>query len=421
MAMCCREEELTMVDHIGDLIHTTGALDKDISIAIAADFPKDIDGKGLKVRQDNLAGLDLVAFNHACAALPAHIQDEHPPTQDSQIGGLDDEDADSGEYEVQEGGFGGNQAKATNTNMNTSYQKRAPSKSLLSPAVPVVKREDSGSSVTSNDAKTLLLFIQNHWKSAHSMIEWAFYTSDTPCTISTKCPLLILTVQDVVDTVVPDSGYQVKETGCVIYHQAYNSIQFCRSNIGSTALKVVEKHFEQPEYTGNKNAIRKYSLWTLQSNGLAFFQVPVPQGCTGNLKDINYKKGKKLFASQLIIDTISPFWKAMVAACAAWQHEYPKGLVTMATAGVECTFQSYLTGEYRAPDHFSDKKIETMVSKYMMSTRRFSERCWKELLEFCSITEECDELDVEPEPLAVLVGSCRNHRMFSTIKDFDNE
>ncbi|KAF8999698.1 hypothetical protein BDQ17DRAFT_1328221 [Cyathus striatus] len=396
MVMCHREEELAVVDHIGDLIHATGALDEDVSIAIAADFPKDIDRKGWKVKlnsgrkkartPDNLAGLDLVAFNHARSALPAHIQDKNPSKQDSHVGGLDDEDADSGEYEAQGGRFIGNEmvafcdypsivstpsvqkVKATNTiiNTNTSNRKKAPGKGSSSPAAPAVKREDSGSSVTSNNAKTLPLFIQNHWKSAQSMIEWVFYTSDTPCTISTKCSLLVSTVQDIVDAIVLDSRYQVKETGCVIYRHSYNCIQFCCSNIGSMALKVVEKHFEQSEFTGNKNNIRKYTLWALQNNSPAFFRVPVPQGCMGNLKDINYKRGHKLFASQIIIDTISPFWKAMVIARMTRQGKYPKGLVAMATAGIECAFRSYLTGEYKAPDYFSNEKIETMVMEYMV-------------------------------------------------------
>ncbi|KAF8977474.1 hypothetical protein BDQ17DRAFT_1440616 [Cyathus striatus] len=299
-----------------------------------------------------------------------------------------------------------------------------------------LKTESSSSSLSSDasTAKSLPDFIRKHWKKlVVPLLQYNFYISEDPCNISIKGSVLVLTVQTIIDSIVPEHGYKVKEDGCPVYHQAYCHLQEVRSQIGIRVLHVVKKHFKQEEFvTTGPDMIRPYALWALRKpngfwvrtwagtlevanpkrvhagNGPAIFDDPNPKEIwSGNPE---YKKPRDIFGSAFIINTICPFWRSLASMQEGCPAEYPKGLVAMGTAAVEHAFECYITGHFMPPGRFKNELIEEMVCNYIEHAKMLTDRRWRKLAASCGVEFEDSEEPAAMEDMLDETAGLRSNR-----------
>ncbi|KAF9010817.1 hypothetical protein BDQ17DRAFT_1322594 [Cyathus striatus] len=275
-----------------------------------------------------------------------------------------------------------------------------------------LKTESSSSSLSSDasTAKSLPDFIRKHWKKlVVPLLQYNFYISEDPCNISIKGSVLVLTVQTIIDSIVPEHGYKVKEDGCPVYHRAYCRLQEVRSQIGIRALHVVKKYFEQEEFvTAGPDMIRPYALWALRYDGPAIFGDPNPKEIqSGNPE---YKKPRDIFGSAFIINTIRPFWRSLASMQEGCPAEYPKGLVAMGTAAVECAFECYITGRFTPPGRFKNELIKEMVCDYIEHAKMLTDRRWRKLAASCGVEFEDSEEPAAMEDMLDETAGLRSNR-----------
>ncbi|KAF8985647.1 hypothetical protein BDQ17DRAFT_1436552 [Cyathus striatus] len=264
-----------------------------------------------------------------------------------------------------------------------------------------LKTESSSSSLSSDatTAKSLPDFIHKHWKKlVVPLLQYNFYISEDPCNILIKGSVLALTVQTIIDSIVPGHGYK-----------ACCHLQEVHSQIGIRALHVVKRHFKQEEFvTTGPDMIRPYTLWALRYNGPAIFGDPNPKEIqSGNPE---YKKPRDIFGSVFIINTIHLFWRLLASMQEGCPAEYPKGLVAMGTAAVECAFECYITGHFTPPGRFKNELIEEMVCDYIEHAKMFTDRQWRKLATSCSVEFEDSEEPAAMEDMLDETAGLRSNR-----------
>ncbi|KAF8988015.1 hypothetical protein BDQ17DRAFT_1435248 [Cyathus striatus] len=317
-----QNEVSTTVEDVSQLIHVPNTLSEDVVSAIASQTPihKDIEGqrgsKGSKkeVQQSHgLTGIDLAAFTQACTSLPDHFNnqshpDKCPAAEDSDNGGLNEEDAYSGPYIAD-------------------------------------KEKDV-------EVDGLPTKFANFMAEIDAFLNCPALWDVVPQKMGSKTGLYIT-----------DEGTDVEVDGPTklanFVAEAYDRVQEAQSNIGSKALEVIRSFFEQPEF------------WALRTNRPALFGVPVDSQFTADPNDPKFQPGKDVFQSPFMIATMKPMWKLIASTDYSGLPEcykYPIGLIVLAAAAVECAFRCYITGAYKPQGLFSNDNIKKMVQEYMTTT-----------------------------------------------------
>ncbi|EIW78066.1 hypothetical protein CONPUDRAFT_61984 [Coniophora puteana RWD-64-598 SS2] len=138
-------------------------------------------------------------------------------------------------------------------------------------------------------------------------------------------------VQDLVDIVVPNSGYKVK-------HKDF--IWERRSLIGKKAFNIVQKFYSSPEYANKKWAIEQHARWALHIHGPLMNREPTPRESiiVMSPKEPGYKHPTGHFESSFFVDLMSPLMQGVKGSHGSFGP--PKGILSLAAIAVRTTIGS---------------------------------------------------------------------------------
>ncbi|KAL0565588.1 hypothetical protein V5O48_016434 [Marasmius crinis-equi] len=199
--------------------------------------------------------------------------------------------------------------------------------------------------------------------------------------------------RDIVQSTVPvlyNSQYQVVK-GDDLYEKAYDRVNEKRRDIGDTAIEIVERFFEAPEYSDDASARRSYALSALKVGGPLLYSEPRPP----------HKSAKGLFLSPFIVDVVKKYINVYTRS--PLSHGEPIGLLALAAAALERAFRRYTdNGIPTTPPSFSEGFVGESVVGYMVSAKQMSPNRWKELRKRCGVEEKKEEpIKEEEDPLDI--------------------
>ncbi|KAF9007426.1 hypothetical protein BDQ17DRAFT_1422802 [Cyathus striatus] len=227
-------------------------------------------------------------------------------------------------------------------------------------------------------SKLVPSFILMYWKkTVIPMLYHDLYLSEYPCTMLTKGATLISMVERIINEVVPKQGYRVINDKCLLYQAAYYNLKNAQKSIQKAVLTSVGRHFEGKTH----DYVKVYTAHALQIDRPAFFSDANILGVV--FGDMKYKKPHKLYTSQFIVETISPFWPLLSTGDCI---EYPIGLLALGAAAIEYAFDCYVTGYIRTIE-ISDNNVEsnTALEEYSDTVNILRDTQWEEIACACSI------------------------------------
>ncbi|KAF8260211.1 hypothetical protein EI94DRAFT_1706466 [Lactarius quietus] len=130
----------------------------------------------------------------------------------------------------------------------------------------------------------------NHYLylSKRPFADWTF-ESDT----------ILPTIQTVFNLTFTNISYTLSLQDTVV-KAAYNQMKTRRSKIASDVLQLVKAFFEGPQFE-NREDVKEYVFWALQSGGPAYYETPIPKSCKLKIDDPNSLKPDGFLRSRFIL------------------------------------------------------------------------------------------------------------------------
>ncbi|KAJ7469897.1 hypothetical protein B0H11DRAFT_2323047 [Mycena galericulata] len=388
--------------------------------------------KGSLQNRDAAAVSKKAGLSKAYLEASEKAQDNVVSPEKPEIGGLDDEDANSTRPEFSRA----NTKPSLRVNElvaieDTSEEEDTPTKAppaarpvpkpRATRAAPRVKAEfkipalsippsktpknanrvksESSSSVAftpevADDVKGLPALVGGTWDSRFLPAAYdALYRSWEPMTFAAKGEtaasekVAVNAIQDILDEVHPGNTLKLV-WGDQICKRVINRIRERRSLIGQTALENVNAFFRTKHFLEQPGVIRKYARYAVRPDGPGFFKEPTPENCPPNPRAEGYIKPTGYLESPLMIQTVSVFLKNneyhLPKQKADGTYDFsglPAGLFGIAAAGVERALTAYtVNGICGTVPKFTRAAAGTAILAYMSNIDRFTVSRWESLL-----------------------------------------
>ncbi|KAF8272771.1 hypothetical protein EI94DRAFT_1795772 [Lactarius quietus] len=146
---------------------------------------------------------------------------------------------------------------------------------------------------------------------------------------------------------------------------AYNWMKTRRSKIASDVLQLVKTFFKGPQFE-NREDIKAYVFWALQSGGPAYYKTPIPKSCRLKIDDPNCPKPDAKSALQPSLGPRNP----------------PLGLYAMILTAVERAMRAYTTGVFNPPGDFNQQTSWPAMQTFYLGFDHVHDFQWAEALDF---------------------------------------
>ncbi|KAF8256387.1 hypothetical protein EI94DRAFT_1711676 [Lactarius quietus] len=165
---------------------------------------------------------------------------------------------------------------------------------------------------------------------------------------------------------------------------AYNQMKMRRSKIASDVLQLVKTFFEGPQFK-NREDIKAYVFWALQSGGPAYYETPIPKSCRLKIDDPNCPKPDGFLRSRFILP-IARSYMSLAAKSALQPSLGPRnpllGLYAMILTAVEHAMRAYTTGVFNPPGDFNQRTSWPAMQTFYLGFDRVHDFQWAEALDF---------------------------------------